>query len=147
MADEFNITPAQATQILSWHLKQIAVAVDKEKSNYLQLIVGGLLSSKNPKLNSAGLAFAANLAALNGLPCQREYARQNHVSASAVSKLVKAWQVTLGLRPSAHQKSEKACATYATVGKNHHWRNRPLTAGRATDLLAKIRKPKAPDLN
>lgn len=147
LADEFGLTSEQASRILEWHNQEVQAAVDKEKANYLQLIVGGLLSSKNPKLNSAGLAFATNLDTLNGLPCQRQYARENHVSASAISKLVKAWQVTLGLRPSAHQKSEKACNTYSVVGKNRHWRNRPLTAGLATSLLQRIRKPKSPDLN
>ena len=147
LADEFGISPAQASRLIAWHTNEVQAAVDREKANYLQLIVGGLLSSKNPKLNAAGLAFAANLAALNGLPCQREYARQNHVSPSAISKVVKAWSNTLGLRPSAHQKSVEACATYSEVGKKSHWRNRPLTAGLASKLLSKMRPPANPSLN
>lgn len=147
LADEFGISAEKAARLIQWHNLEIQAAVDREKSNYLQLIIGGLLSSKNPKLNAAGLAFAANLAALNGLPCQREYARQNHISASALSKVVKAWSHTLGLRPSAHQKSEQACATYSEVGKKNHWRARTLTAGIASKLLNKMRPPTNPAHN
>lgn len=139
LADQFGITHPQALAILTWHQAEIDLALDTHQANFLQLIVGGLLSSKNPKLNAAGLAFAAGLSALNGLPCQREYARQNHVSASAVSKVVKAWQIALNLRPSAHQKSEQACQTYSEVGKASHWRARTFKAGMASQLLSRMR--------
>jgi len=147
LADRFGITPKQAAAIIQWHTTEVENATRREKANYLQVIVGGLLSSKNPKLNSAGLAFAANLAALNGLPCQREYARQNHISASAISKVVRAWQKSLDLMPSAHQKSEKACEVYSQVGKNRHWRAQKVKASTATALLEKLRKPTNPSNN
>lgn len=145
LAEEFGLTSDQARQLLTWHAREVTAAVDREKANYLQLIVGGLLSSKNPKLNAAGLAFAAGLAALNGLPCQREYARQNHVSAQAVSKVVTGWQRALNLRPSAHQKSAQACETYSHVGKTRHWRARPITATSAAALLSRLRPANKPD--
>ena len=146
LADEFDLTTEQSQNLIAWHNSEIKAAVDREKANYLQLIVGGLLSSKNPKLNAAGLAFAANLGALNGLPCQREYARQNHVSRQAVSKVVKAWQESLELHPSAHQKSEAACQTYSEVGKSNHWRDRSFKASMATQLLGRLKKTD-PSLN
>ena len=147
LADELGLTGDQARRLIGWHSREVKAAVDKEKANYLQLIVGGLLSSKNPKLNAAGLAFANNLGALNGLPCQREYARLNHVSPSAISKVVKGWQEALGLHPSAHQKSESACQTYSEVGKNNHWRDRSFKASMATRLLSRIKKSADPSLN
>lgn len=146
LADEFNLTTEQARAIITWHHQQIQVAINKEKANYLQIIVGGLLSSKNPKLNAAGLAFAAGLAALNGLPCQREYARINHVSRQAISKVVKSWQESLDLHPSAHQKSQSACQTYSHVGKTNHWRDRHFKASMATKLLSRLKKTD-PSLN
>lgn len=147
LADEFGLTTDQARNLIAWHQQEVKAAVDKEKANYLQLIVGGLLSSKNPKLNAAGLAFANNLGALNGLPCQREYARLNHVSPSAISKVVKGWQEALGIHPSAHQKSESACQTYSEVGKANHWRDRAFKASMATRLLSRIRSKSDPSLN
>ena len=139
IADTFGLTEDQAHRILCWHQTETETALRSHQANFLQLIVGGLLSSKNPKLNAAGLAFAAGLAALNGLPCQREYARQNHVSPSAISKVVIAWQRALNLRPSAHQKSVEACKTYSEVGKTRHWRARPFKADMATTLLKRLR--------
>lgn len=146
-ADRFGVTRTQAAAILTWHESTTATAVEREKAAYLQIIVGGLLSSKNPKMNAAGLAFAANLDALNGLPCQRQFARENHVSPSAVSKVVKQWQTALGLQPSAHQKSEKACQTYSITGKESHWRDRPVTAASVKSLLARIKPAKNPSAN
>lgn len=147
LADRFNITRQKAAAILEWHRIEVENATRREKANYLQIIVGGLLASKNPKLNSAGLAFAANLAALNGLPCQREFARQNHISASAISKVVRSWQRSLDLTPSAHQKSEEACKVYSQVGKNRHWRSQKIRAGTATALLARLRPTSNPSNN
>jgi hypothetical protein len=147
LADMFSLSISQATRLLAWHHAEIESATRREKANYLQIIVGGLLASKNPKLNSAGLAFAANLAALNGLPCQREYARQNHISASAISKVVRSWQRSLDLNPSAHQKSEHACKVYAHVGKTRHWRNKKVKAATATELLQRLQKKSKPSCN
>jgi hypothetical protein len=140
IADRFGITQSKAAAILQWHRREIDAAIKQEKAYYLQIIVGGLLASKNPKLNSAALAFATNLDALNGLPCQREYARQNHISPSAISKVVKAWEKSLDLAPSAHQKSKKACQVYSQVGKSRHCRGRKIQASTATALLTKLKK-------
>lgn len=145
LADRFGLSAASAKELLEWHNHETDIAVRKHQANFLQLIVGGLLASKNPKLNAAGLAFAAGLAALNGLPCQREYARQNHISPSAVSKVVKGWQRTLGIHPSAHQKSEEACNTYAIVGKANHWRGQRFCA--ASNLLKRLKPTSDPTLN
>jgi hypothetical protein len=139
-ADEFNVSLITAKKILKWHTLQLAISIEQEKASYLQIIVGGLLASKNPKLNAAGLAFAANLAALNGLPCQREYARQNHISVSAISKVVRAWSKALDLAPSAHQKTTKACEVYSAIGRSGHWRKKKVTAASASELLQRIKK-------
>jgi len=139
LAEQFGITPSQAKSILHWHNKELSRAIERHEGHFLGIIVGGLLSSKNPKLASAGLAFAAGLDALNGLGCQSEYARKTGLSASAVSKVVKAWQRSLNLRPSAHQKSEQACLTYAEVGKKRHWRTQVLSLGKASLLLSRLK--------
>jgi hypothetical protein len=143
LADQFGISKAQAKSLLHWHEAEINAAIRKAEAHYLQQIVGGLLSAKNAKLSAAGLAFAGGLAALNGLRCQRDYAKQIHVSASAISKVVKAWQRTLGLRPSAHQKSESACDTYSSVGKSKHWRKTTITIASATKLLTRLSRQKS----
>jgi len=135
LAETYRLTLPQATGLLGWCKEQIASAIRSHEAHLLQVIVGGLLAAKNPKLSAAGLAFASGLDALNGLGCQSEYARANHVSRAAVSKIVIAWQRALGLRKSAHQKSERACTIYSNVATANHWRNRKASA---TELLRRL---------
>lgn len=146
LADRYGIPPETAKAILEWHRQETADAIRLEQANYLQIIVGGLLASNNPKLNAAALAFAANLDALNGLPNQREFAKLNHISRQAVSKVVIAWKKALQLTPSAHQKSEHACRIYSEVGKKKHWRGRKIKASTASALLSRI-QAKSTNLN
>ena len=139
LAERFSIPLELSHKILCWHDSAVKDSIRRHEAHFLGIIVGGLLSARNPKLAATGLAFAAGLDALNGLGCQREYARNNGLSVSAVSKVVKAWQRGLNLRPSAHQKSESACQTYSDVGKTRHWRNRRITTGTASRLLSKLK--------
>lgn len=135
LAETYALTLAQADALILWCKAQTAAAIRSHEAHLLQVIVGGLLAAKNPKLSAAGLAFAANLSALNGLGSQSEYAKDNSVSRSAISKIVKAWQRALGLRASAHQKSEKACAAYSTAATQSHWRKRKASA---SELVRKL---------
>lgn len=135
LAETHGLTIPQALALIAWCKSEIASAIRTHEAHLLQVIVGGLLAAKNPKLSAAGLAFAANLSALNGLGSQSEYAKDNSVSRSAISKIVKAWQRALGLRASAHQKSEKACAAYSSAATQHHWRNRKASA---SELVRKL---------
>lgn len=144
LAEIFNIPLETAKKILQWHTQQLTAAIRSAEAQHLQIIVGGLLSANNPKLSSAGLAFAANLAALNGLPSQREYAKLNHISPEAISKMVRAWSAALGLMPSVHQKSPQARQAYSEVGRTRHWRGRKVNAA---ELLKKRLASKTPDPN
>lgn len=141
IADAFGIPIETARRILEWHREKVADAIRGQLAHQLSLIVGGLLSSRNAKLSAAGLAFAANLAALNGLGCQRTFAKRIRVSPQAVSKVVGAWRDMLHLKPSVHQKSEEARKAYSAKGFQDHWRHRKAApATSATDLLARLSK-------
>ena len=146
-AEQFGISLTQAKRIVRWHQQIVKESLNTHLAQMLGIIIGGLLSAKNPKLSSAGLAFAATLDALNGFGCQRDYAIKNGLSPSALSKVVKAWQRSLGLRPSVHQKSEDACATYSEVGKSRHWRTTQVTQSSASKLLSKIKSTANPANN
>ena len=146
-AEQFGISAAQAAKIMRWHHTVVKDSLSRHLAQMLGIIVGGLLSAKNPKLSSAGLAFSVGLDALNGLGCQREYSIKNGLSPSALSKVVKAWQRSLGLRPSVHQKSEEACSTYSEVGKARHWRTQRVTPSAASKLLLKMQTTTNPANN
>lgn len=132
LADQLGISPKTATKVLQWVQAEVRNRIMQHEANLLQLVVGGLLAAKNPKLSCAGLAFAADLAGLNGLGNQTDYATANGISRSAISKVKRFWKRMLRLRDAPHSKSERACTTYAQVGKEHHWRKRKATA---TELM------------
>lgn len=146
VCENFDVPKAVAKKILAWHRAGITDAIRKHEGHFLSIIIGGLLSSKNPKLSAVGLAFAFGLDALNGLGSQREYARNNGISPAAVSKVVKAWKRDLNVRANAHQKSDQACETYSKIGKTSHWRKQKVKTGLAARLLAKL-KPQSNPIN
>jgi hypothetical protein len=129
LAERFGLSLEKARGLVRWHGEILASEVERHRSFLFQRLIAGFLQTKNPKLAAAGLAFAAELNALNGLGSQAEYARQIGLSRAALSKMTKYWQDELNLKPSAFQKSEQACITYAEKGKSDHWRRRKFAAG------------------
>jgi len=123
LADRFDIDISTANAIAAWHDEIVAKTAMQHQAEIIQNIVAGLLSSKNPKLAAAGIAFATKLDALNGLN-QASFANANNISRQAVSKCTKHWQKLLGVRPSAHQKSEEACEAYRISSQEDHWRKK-----------------------
>ena len=123
IAEKFGIAERTAVPLAGF----LARAIEREalvyKAMLFQKVCGEFLNAKNPKLLAAGLAFAANLAALNGLKSQRDYARRIHVTPAALSKVTKKWQRELGLTTSAHMKNEAACQSYSKIQSgDRHWR-------------------------
>jgi hypothetical protein len=123
IADKFTISLKASEEIAQWHIAIIERASNQHQAEIIQNIVAGLLSAKNPKLAAAGIAFATKLDALNGLN-QVQFAKENNISRQAVSKCTKHWQKILGVRPSAHQKSEGACDSYRKSSLSSHWRKK-----------------------
>lgn len=140
IADEWGLTLEAAAALLKWHDEAVAAAIYQNQSDLLAIVVGGLIGAKNIKIASAGLAFAAQLDAVNGLGSQSDYARSLGVSKSAISKSTRAWERDLGLQKSPHQKSASACETYSRIGKDNHWRTQKVSAAA---LLLRLSPPKS----
>ncbi len=136
IADMFDVNIDTAEKIAKWHESLINQSSIQHQAEIIQNIVAGLLSTKNPKLAAAAIAFATKLDALNGLN-QTQFAEENNISRSAVSKCTKHWQRALGVRPSAHQKSEEACQSYRRSATESHWRNKRF---KVSNILAQIKK-------
>lgn len=122
IAEKFKIQPDIVTLLANWMVFEIERQALSFRSNDINKIIGVFIDCQNPKLFSAGLAFAADLAALNGLGTQAAYARSIKLSRAAVSKTTKMWQRLLNLRPSSHMKSEEACQSYSRKATTDHWR-------------------------
>ncbi len=123
IADKFDINIETAKEITEWHEAIVKETEQQHQAQIIQHIIAGLLSTRNPKLAAAGIAFATELDALNGLN-QAEFARENNITRSAVSKCTVYWQKILGVSPSVHQKSTNACIAYKNKANTDHWRNK-----------------------
>lgn len=137
LADDFKVPLETARALFSWHAEQTAAAVREHEGDLLSIVIGGLISSQNIRISAGALAFATELDALNGIGSQAAYARKLGVTRSALSKAVKGWRRSLGLRRNAHQKSAAACESYSENGKNNHWRKQKVTASRFLTFLRK----------
>ena len=140
IAEAFDIPLPLATRILDWHELATRDAIYQSQSDLLAIVVGGLLAAKYVRISTAGLAFAANLAATNNLGTPAKFARSLRVSRSALSKSTKAWQRQLQLEPSPHQKSAEACEVYSRIGRTNHWRKQKVSA---SALLSRLRPQKS----
>jgi DNA-binding MarR family transcriptional regulator len=139
LADRFHIDLELAEHLITWRESEIESALRQREGDLLSIVIGGLIASKNPRVSAAALAFAAGLAAVNGLGSQSEFARRLKISRATISKMVKSWQRSLNLRPSVHQKSEPACKSYSENGKKNHWRSAKVTASSLLKKLSPLR--------
>jgi hypothetical protein len=140
LADELGIDESVARKFLAWHEKTLAETLRTREADLLSIVVGGLLAAKNISIAAGSLAFAANMAAANGLGCPAEYARRLGVSRTILSKAILAWKRQFGLLPSPYQKTEEACATYSEVARKKHWRKAKVSASALAKRLHTILK-------
>jgi hypothetical protein len=123
IADKFGVSMKTAQKIHTWHEQDKETESTERENRRTQTIVAGILLSNTPKLAAAGLAFAVSLDDLNNIN-QSEFAKQNHISRSNVSKETKRWQRLLNLKTSVHQKSSAACKEYSKTATTNHWRKK-----------------------
>lgn len=131
IAEKFSLPSAVAVPLAGFMARTIELESLRYKGILFDTVCGEFLLAKNTKLLAAGLSFAANLGALNGIKSQRKFAKSIHVTPAALSKVTKAWQIKLGLPPSPHQKSQASCLKYkACQTGEKHWRKATFKAGK-----------------
>lgn len=140
IAEKFEVSTDMAARILAWHETAIQNEQISTQANLLQTIIGALLSSKNPKMSAAALAFASGLHTLNGIHSQAEYAASVNLSRQALNKTVRLWKRILNLNPSAYTKSEKAHAKLLERNEKTHWRQVEASATNILNALSKHSK-------
>jgi hypothetical protein len=122
LQDLFGLDGVTAAKVALWAEQRINREAEHRKARVLVRVAGAFLNASNPKLLSAGLAFASDLAVTAGLGNMQEWASQNGVSRAAVSKVAKKWQEELELPVASHMKGAQACASYAAAQRQKHWR-------------------------
>lgn len=133
LAEELGVGIEEARRFVAWHMERVGRESIAYKARLFQTLVAGFLEATNPRLAAAGLAFATNLAALNGLGAQDEFAKRIGVRRASVSKSTKWWQRELHLPTSSHMKSEGACTVYSKVTRLKHWRRKKYARSHTTD--------------
>lgn len=116
-----GLPPGTAKKIASWHTERVSDAVRKRSAVDISRALGPLISAANPKMAIAGLAFALNLASLNGLGSIRQWAKENGVSPEALSKKKRQWEEELDLEPGPHGKTPKARKALSQAQKTKHY--------------------------
>ncbi len=86
LIEKFGLPAGSAVNLASFVIHMIETKSISYKAWLFGKVCGEILNAKNTKLCVAGLAFASNLASLNGISSIRQYARIIHVSPEAVSK-------------------------------------------------------------
>jgi hypothetical protein len=124
IAEALDLSDDAAAQIRDWIEAKVAEETEKRVSASIQRIVSVFLSAPNVRIAAGGLAFAAQLSALNGIGTQTEYARKIGVSKGAISKSTRFWKELLNLPSNPHMKSDPACESYSKAQSTSHWRKK-----------------------
>lgn len=123
----------QAAEVAyQWHKDAIDEDIKNTHAETISKVVSIILSGRNGKgrmkFKVYCLAYACNLAALNGLPSMRQAVREIikeygiKLTVAAMSKETITLRNLLDLRTNANFKSASAVASYQKVQEERHWR-------------------------
>ncbi|MES2571456.1 MAG: hypothetical protein V4710_15555 [Verrucomicrobiota bacterium] len=124
LCDKFGITVEQARGITLFFAAMAEKETQRRESLQLSRVIGGFLKPGNLRVRAYALAFAADLAALNGIGTQTEGAKACGCTRSNMSKETTWWSDCLELPPSSHQKTRAERQVLSKAQKSNHWRNK-----------------------
>lgn len=122
LADLLAINVATAKRVLAWHRKRVENEAQAYRAFLFQRLIAGFLMPGNLRVRAGALAFAADLAALNGMSTIRAFAKSIGMSPFGVSKVVTYWRELLDLPANRHSKTREARAAYSRAQHEKHWR-------------------------
>lgn len=128
LAQAFDLDDETATRIARWHRQMLQRARSSTSATDLSRLAGPLIREDNPKVAVAGLAFALNMATLNGMGSIRDYAKRINVSPEAISKKKRQWERELDLPPGPHGKTHKSRRALSDSQKKNHKSKKKFTA-------------------
>jgi DnaJ-domain-containing protein 1 len=123
LLERWEITFPVARQIAEWHDAQMELAHESAQAGAFSRVIGVLLHvGGDMRVAVYGLAFATGMNRLLKWPTMSAAAEGLGVSRAAISKRAVQWADLLGLKRSAHMKSDAACEKYREAQKKNHWR-------------------------
>lgn len=130
IAEKFDLAYEKAEEIRNWIDDQREKEITKGIVDRMKTLIAVILQEPNLRIAAGGLAFAADLASVNGLRSQRAFSFTIGCTPAAISKSVTKWRELLELPENNHMKSAKARIKYSHAQKENHWRNTRFTASR-----------------
>lgn len=124
MAERWGVLPAVAAEILAAMDEEMERRMRGERAELLRVLAGEVLSKGLSTVKTWGLAFAADLDSLNGMPTQGEIARRLGLNKATVSHWVSYWRDLLELRRNRHEKRDQTRVLLAQVQTEDHWSRR-----------------------
>jgi len=121
--ERWRVSPGVAREIGAWHDAQMDLASESAQSGLLGRVIGVLIHvGGDLRVAVYGLAFAVGMNRLLKWPTMSLAAEGLGVTRAAISKRAIQWEDLLGLKRSAHMKSESAREKYREAQKKNHWR-------------------------
>lgn len=121
---ELGIPKPIVDRLSEWHTQKVNMESETAKAELIVKFAGIFIHSSNVRLHAAGLAYAADLALVNGMGTMDSWAKQHGLSRQAVSKVANIWRRELELPGGSHMRDEKTREAYKTAQLNNHWRNK-----------------------
>jgi hypothetical protein len=130
LQERWKLNKSTAGEMGAWIDAREELASESARSGALARVVGVLIHMGGDlKVSVYGLAFAVGMNRLLKWPTMTLAAEGLGVTRAAVSKKAIQWEDLLGLKRSAHMKSEKAREKYSEAQKKNHWRKAGASAG------------------
>jgi hypothetical protein len=121
--ERWNVPKNTAGEIGEWHDALLEISSESAQSGAFARVIGVLLHvGGDMRVSVYGLAFATGMNRLLKWPTMSAAAEGLGCTRAAISKRAIQWEDLLGLKRSAHMKSESARAKYSAAQKKSHWR-------------------------
>lgn len=128
MQERWGMTPKTAKEVGEWHDAQMDLASESAQAGAFARVIGVLLHvGGDMRVAVYGLAFATGMNRLLKWPTMSAAAEGLGITRAAISKRAIQWEDLLGLKRSAHMKSEAAREKYRAAQKKNHWRRAATT--------------------
>ena len=123
LQERWKLNRPIAEDLGAWIDAKEELASESARSGALARVVGVLIHMGGDlKVSVYGLAFAVGMNRLLKWPTMTLAAEGLGVTRAAVSKKAIQWEDLLGLKRSAHMKTDKAREKYSEAQKKNHWR-------------------------
>jgi hypothetical protein len=125
IAERWKITHDIAAQIAKDEAEMIEREVERRKAEQLQTIAAFMIAPGNARKRALGLAYVANLDALNGIGSQEMAGKQTLSTRASINAEAIKWRDLFGLPQNGHMKADAARGTYSKdKASSNHWRRK-----------------------